>query len=132
MAKYAEKASSEGIKVIIAAAGGAAHLPGMVAAFAPTIPVIGLPIKPSIGDGTDSLTSMTNMPNGVPVLTVGVDKVRTPVPFCGRIFIHSLFSYNHYMRSIILNKDHRPSRNLHPDPLFKSRHATQHWEQQGS
>ena len=75
MAEYAEKAGSRGIKVIIAAAGGAAHLPGMVAAFAPTIPVIGLPIKPSIGDGTDSLTSMTNMPNGVPVLTIGVDKV---------------------------------------------------------
>ena len=81
MAEYAEKASSRGIKVIIAAAGGAAHLPGMVAAFAPTIPVIGLPIKPSIGDGTDSLTSMTNMPNGVPVLTIGVDKVAPPSPF---------------------------------------------------
>ena len=81
MAKYAEEASSRGIKVIIAAAGGAAHLPGMVAAFAPTIPIIGLPIKPSIGDGTDSLTSMTNMPNGVPVLTVGVDKVYIPFPF---------------------------------------------------
>lgn len=47
----------------------------MIAAFAPTIPVIGLPIMPSDGNDMASLLSMTNMPNGVPVLTVGVDKV---------------------------------------------------------
>ena len=73
MAGYANSASSRGIKVIIAAAGGAAHLPGMVAAFSKSVPVIGLPIKPSIGDGWDSLVSMTNMPRGCPVLTVGVN-----------------------------------------------------------
>ena len=73
MAEYAKSASSRGIKVIIAAAGGAAHLPGMVAAFSKSVPVIGLPIKPSIGDGWDSLVSMTNMPRGCPVLTVGVN-----------------------------------------------------------
>lgn len=73
MASYAESAAHRGFKVIIAAAGGAAHLPGMVAAFSKTIPVIGLPIKPSIGDGWDSLASMTNMPRGCPVLTVGVN-----------------------------------------------------------
>ena len=73
MAEYARSASSRGIKVIIAAAGGAAHLPGMVAAFSKSLPVIGLPIKPSIGDGWDSLVSMTNMPRGCPVLTVGVN-----------------------------------------------------------
>lgn len=73
MAGYAKSASSRGIKVIIAAAGGAAHLPGMVAAFSKSVPVIGLPIKPSIGDGWDSLVSMTNMPRGCPVLTVGVN-----------------------------------------------------------
>lgn len=76
MAQYAHSASSptSSIKVIIAAAGGAAHLPGMLASYAPTVPVIGLPIKPSIGDGMDSLLSMTNMPNGRPVLTVGTNK----------------------------------------------------------
>lgn len=73
MAEYARSASSRGIKVIIAAAGGAAHLPGMVAAFSKSVPVIGLPIKPTIGDGWDSLVSMTNMPRGCPVLTVGVN-----------------------------------------------------------
>lgn len=73
MAEYARNAGFRGIKVIIAAAGGAAHLPGMIAAFSKSTPVIGLPIKPSIGDGWDSLVSMTNMPRGCPVLTVGVN-----------------------------------------------------------
>ncbi|KAG8628633.1 hypothetical protein KVT40_002498 [Elsinoe batatas] len=61
------------VDVIIAAAGGAAHLPGMAASHT-TLPVIGVPIKPTIGDGYDSLVSMTNMPNGVPVATVGVNR----------------------------------------------------------
>ena len=73
MATYASTAASRGIKVIIAAAGGAAHLPGMVAAFSETVPVIGLPIKPSIGDGWDSLVSCTSMPKSCPVLTVGIN-----------------------------------------------------------
>ncbi|KAI9663504.1 MAG: phosphoribosylaminoimidazole carboxylase ade2 [Alyxoria varia] len=72
MRDLALSASSRHIKVIIAAAGGAAHLPGMLAAYT-TVPVIGLPIKPSIGDGQVSLRSMTDMPRGEPVLTVGVD-----------------------------------------------------------
>ena len=73
MAEYARTATSRGIQVIIAAAGGAAHLPGMIAAFSKTVIVIGLPIKPTIGDGMDSLLSMTNMPRGVPVATVGIN-----------------------------------------------------------
>ena len=73
MESYAKDAEARGIKVIIAAAGGAAHLPGMVAAFSRVVPVVGLPIKPSIGDGMDSLLSMTNMPRGTPVLTVGIN-----------------------------------------------------------
>lgn len=60
------------VKVVIAAAGGAAHLPGMAAAHT-SHPVIGVPVKPSIGDGMDSLVSMTNMPRGVPVATVGIN-----------------------------------------------------------
>lgn len=73
MADYARSAASRGIKVIIAAAGGAAHLPGMIAAFSKSVIVVGLPIKPTIGDGMDSLLSMTNMPRGVPVATVGIN-----------------------------------------------------------
>jgi phosphoribosylaminoimidazole carboxylase len=72
MAEFASSAASNGIKVIIAAAGGAAHLPGMTAAYTP-LPVIGVPIMPTIGDGMDSLLSICNMPKGVPVATVSVN-----------------------------------------------------------
>jgi phosphoribosylaminoimidazole carboxylase len=72
MAEYATAAADNGIKTIIAAAGGAAHLPGMAAAHTP-LPVIGIPVKPTIGDGTDSLLSICNMPKGVPVATVSVN-----------------------------------------------------------
>ena len=72
MAEFASTAAEKGIRVIIAAAGGAAHLPGMAAAHTP-LPVIGVPVKPSIGNGTDSLLSIVNMPRGVPVATVGVN-----------------------------------------------------------
>ena len=72
MAEFASSAASNGIKVIIAAAGGAAHVPGMTAAYT-SLPVIGVPVKPSIGDGMDSLLSICNMPRGVPVATVSVN-----------------------------------------------------------
>jgi phosphoribosylaminoimidazole carboxylase len=72
MAEYATAAADNGIKTIIAAAGGAAHLPGMAAAHTP-LPVIGIPVKPTIGDGMDSLLSICNMPKGVPVATVSVN-----------------------------------------------------------
>ena len=85
MAQYASTAASRGIKVIIAAAGGAAHLPGMVAAFAETVAVIGLPIKPSIGDGMDSLVSCTSMPRSCPVLTVGVNNATNAALGAARI-----------------------------------------------
>ena len=85
MAAYGGSAPSRSIKVIIAAAGGAAHLPGMVAAFSKTVPVIGLPIKPTIGDGWDSLVSCTNMPRGCPVLTVGVNNATNAALGAARI-----------------------------------------------
>lgn len=72
MAEYASGAAAQGIQCMIAAAGGAAHLPGMAAAHTP-LPVIGVPVKPTIGDGTDSLLSICNMPKGVPVATVSVN-----------------------------------------------------------
>lgn len=85
MADYGSSASSRGIKVIIAAAGGAAHLPGMVAAFSEIVPVIGLPIKPTIGDGWDSLVSCTSMPRGCPVLTVGINNATNAALGAARI-----------------------------------------------
>ena len=73
MIEYAQKAKSRGLKVIIAGAGGAAHLPGMVAAVT-TLPVIGVPIKSSNSiDGWDSVLSILQMPNGVPVGTVALN-----------------------------------------------------------
>lgn len=73
MLDYAKKAQSKGLKVIIAGAGGAAHLPGMVAA-ATALQVIGVPIKSSNSlDGWDSLLSIAQMPGGVPVATVSVN-----------------------------------------------------------
>lgn len=73
MVEYAQKAKERGLKVIIAGAGGAAHLPGMVASLTP-LPVIGVPIKSSNSiDGWDSVLSILQMPNGVPVATVALD-----------------------------------------------------------
>lgn len=73
MIEYAEQARERGLKVIIAGAGGAAHLPGMVASVT-TLPVIGVPIKSSNSiDGWDSVLSILQMPNGVPVATVALN-----------------------------------------------------------
>ncbi len=72
MVDYATAAEDKGIKVIIAGAGGAAHLPGMVASIT-TLPVIGLPIKTKSLDGLDSLLSIAQMPAGVPVATVAIN-----------------------------------------------------------
>lgn len=71
MADYARSAHERGLKVIIAGAGGAAHLPGMVAAFTP-LPVIGVPIQSEALRGFDSLLSIVQMPSGVPVATVAI------------------------------------------------------------
>ncbi|HTU43636.1 MAG TPA: 5-(carboxyamino)imidazole ribonucleotide mutase [Bryobacteraceae bacterium] len=71
MAEYAKTAAQRGLEVIIAAAGGAAHLPGMVAAHT-TLPVLGVPIKSSILNGVDSLLSIVQMPAGVPVATLAI------------------------------------------------------------
>lgn len=71
MAEYARRARDRGIQVIVAGAGGAAHLPGMIAAYT-TLPVIGVPVKTSTLSGIDSLYSVVQMPGGVPVATVAI------------------------------------------------------------
>ena len=75
MIDYAETAAERGIRVLIAGAGGAAHLPGMVAA-ATTLPVIGVPVPLKYLDGMDSLLSIVQMPAGVPVATVSIGGAR--------------------------------------------------------
>lgn len=75
MFKYAKLAEKRGIKVIIAGAGGAAHLPGMTASLTP-LPVIGVPIKTTSLKGADSLLSIMQMPGGVPVATVAINNAK--------------------------------------------------------
>jgi len=73
MAQYAKAARDRGIEVIIAAAGGAAHLPGMTAAHT-TLPVLGVPIESAVLRGVDSLLSIVQMPGGIPVATLAIGK----------------------------------------------------------
>lgn len=76
MYEFAKTAHTRGVKVIIAGAGGAAHLPGMVAALSP-LPVIGVPVKSSNSiDGWDSMLSILQMPNGIPVATVALNAAK--------------------------------------------------------
>jgi 5-(carboxyamino)imidazole ribonucleotide mutase len=75
MIEYAETAATRGLRVIIAGAGGAAHLPGMLASVTP-LPVIGVPVPLQQLDGLDSLLSIVQMPAGVPVATVGIGSAR--------------------------------------------------------
>lgn len=75
MVEYAKSARERGLQVVIAGAGGAAHLPGMVASFT-TLPVIGVPVTTKALSGQDSLYSIVQMPAGVPVATVGIGNAR--------------------------------------------------------
>ena len=72
LVRYAQSAAERGLKIIIAGAGGAAHLPGMTASFS-TLPVIGVPVKTAAFSGLDSLLSIVQMPGGIPVATVAVN-----------------------------------------------------------
>lgn len=85
MFDYAKTAHERGINVIIAGAGGAAHLPGMVASITP-LPVVGVPIKSSNSiDGWDSILSILQMPNGIPVATVAVNAAKNAGILAARI-----------------------------------------------
>ena len=75
MANYGKEARERGIKIIIAGAGGATHLPGMLASHT-TLPVIGVPVQTSALGGVDSLYSIVQMPNGIPVATVAIGKAQ--------------------------------------------------------
>jgi 5-(carboxyamino)imidazole ribonucleotide mutase len=88
MATYAQDAAGRGLKVIIAGAGGAAHLPGMVASLT-TLPVIGVPVPLKYLDGMDSLLSIVQMPAGVPVATVSIGGARNAGLLAVRILASS-------------------------------------------
>jgi phosphoribosylaminoimidazole carboxylase PurE protein len=84
MVEFATGAVGRGIQVIIAGAGGAAHLPGMVAAMTP-LPVIGVPVRASNLEGLDSLLSIVQMPRGVPVATVAINNAQNAALLAARI-----------------------------------------------
>jgi 5-(carboxyamino)imidazole ribonucleotide mutase len=84
MVDFAKSAAAKGFKVIIAGAGGAAHLPGMVASLT-TLPVIGVPVSLKNLEGMDSLLSIVQMPGGVPVATVGIDNAKNAGILAARI-----------------------------------------------
>ncbi|MDT4893809.1 MAG: 5-(carboxyamino)imidazole ribonucleotide mutase [Pseudonocardiales bacterium] len=88
MAEYAQQAAGRGLRVVIAGAGGAAHLPGMVASMT-TLPVIGVPVPLKHLDGLDSLLSIVQMPAGVPVATVSVGGARNAGLLAVRILASS-------------------------------------------
>jgi 5-(carboxyamino)imidazole ribonucleotide mutase len=93
MLSYAKTAAGRGLEVIIAGAGGAAHLPGMVASLTP-LPVIGVPVPLKYLDGMDSLLSIVQMPAGVPVATVGIGGARN----AGLLAVRILAAHNDELR----------------------------------
>jgi len=112
MVSYAKNAASRGLQVIIAGAGGAAHLPGMVASMTP-LPVIGVPIKYSNSiDGWDSILSILQMPNGIPVATVALNAAKNAGILAARIIgstdaevQQKLIAYSAQMEADVLGSD---------------------------
>ncbi len=111
MAEYASKAHERGIKVIIAGAGGAAHLPGMTASYTP-LPVIGVPVKGKSLEGLDSLLSIVQMPGGVPVATVAINQAKNAGLLAVQILavnneelLFKMIEYKKQLEQISLNKN---------------------------
>jgi 5-(carboxyamino)imidazole ribonucleotide mutase len=110
MMEYAQKAHRRGLKVIVAGAGGAAHLPGMVAAATP-LPVIGVPIKSKSLDGLDSLLSIVQMPGGVPVATVAINGAKNAGLLAAQIIgvsdekvLQKMVAYQEGLKNTVLAK----------------------------
>lgn len=111
MVEYATKAKERGLKVIIAGAGGAAHLPGMIASIT-SLPVIGVPIKSSNSmDGWDSVLSILQMPNGIPVATVALNAAKnagilaaTIIGAFDETIGHKIAAYKNTLQSDVIKK----------------------------
>lgn len=108
--EYSQSAVDRGLKVIIAGAGGAAHLPGMVASLT-QLPVIGVPVKTKTLAGVDSLYSIVQMPPGVPVATVAIDGAKNAGLLAAQIIgtfdqqvQQKIFQYKNNMEEVVLNK----------------------------
>lgn len=110
MVEYAQNAHKRGIKVIIAGAGGAAHLPGMVASLTP-LPVIGVPVTTKQLQGVDSLYSIVQMPRGIPVATVAIGNAENAGLLAIRILasqqpdlLEKVLAYSNNLRQMVENK----------------------------
>jgi len=113
MVEYAKTAHERGLKVIIAGAGGAAHLPGMVASLTP-LPVIGVPVQTRALEGVDSLYSIVQMPAGIPVATVAIGNATNAGLLAIQILathdpalLAQVQSYRHSLRDMVLAKQDR-------------------------
>jgi phosphoribosylaminoimidazole carboxylase len=113
MVAYAQNAHKRGVKVIIAGAGGAAHLPGMVASLTP-LPVVGVPVKGSHTDGLDSLLSIVQMPRGIPVATVAIQNATNAGLLAVRILgvedprlFEKMGEYQESLKDMVLEKAER-------------------------
>lgn len=118
MFEFAKSAHTRGIKVIIAGAGGAAHLPGMVASLSP-LPVIGVPVKSSNSiDGWDSVLSILQMPGGVPVATVALNGAKNAGILAAQIIgssdlqvLNTIVEYKQGLRDAVLEKVEKLNQN---------------------
>jgi 5-(carboxyamino)imidazole ribonucleotide mutase len=113
MMEYGKSAAGRGLKAIIAGAGGAAHLPGMVASVTP-LPVIGVPVGITKLQGLDALLSIVQMPAGIPVATVAVDNARNAGLLAVRILgaadpalMRKMETFQDQLRELVLEKDRR-------------------------
>lgn len=113
MFDYASYASRRGLKIIIAGAGGSAHLPGMVASLS-SLPVIGVPIKTKNMDGLDSLLSIVQMPPGIPVATVAINGAKNAALLAARILglddkkiQKEIINYGVSMKKTVIDKTHK-------------------------
>ncbi|MEM7063297.1 MAG: 5-(carboxyamino)imidazole ribonucleotide mutase [Cyanobacteria bacterium P01_B01_bin.77] len=125
MVNYAQTAVERGLKVIIAGAGGAAHLPGMVAALTP-LPVIGVPVKSRSLQGIDSLYSIVQMPGGIPVATVAIGNAKNAgllaaqiLGTCDLHLLHKVQAYRQALEENVLEKQNRLD-TLGPHPYLKT------------
>lgn len=115
MVDYAKTAHIRGLKVIIAGAGGAAHLPGMVAALTP-LPVVGVPVQTRTLNGLDSLYSIVQMPGGIPVATVAIGNAKNAGLLAVQILashrptlLEKVQTYRHELASTVIDKQTRLS-----------------------
>lgn len=116
MVEYAKTAVDRGLKVIIAGAGGAAHLPGMVASLTP-LPVVGVPVESKTMKGVDSLYSIVQMPGGIPVATVAIGGAKNAGLLAVRILgagnddlVKKMKDYQEDLRQMVMEKDEKNHR----------------------